>query len=140
MIDYVNGWPRVGAVIVTYHPDAEFASRVEVLHRQVDRIVVIDNGSAAEAVNRLRSVASNLGITLVLNAQNLGVAAALNQGADLLMAEGFQWAITQDQDSTPASDMVRRLRATAARYDPQMLAIVAPNIIDQGLPDGIGVG
>ena len=98
--------------------------------------MIVDNGSTDTEVAALKGLASRLGLVLVLNAANLGVAKALNQGAEALMDRGLRWAITQDQDSSPAADMVRRLRATAADHSAEPVAIVAPNVIDRGMPLG----
>lgn len=88
---------RTLAVVVTYNPDACLCRNLDALRVEVDAVVVVDNGSAnAEWVERTALAA---GCRPILNGANLGVATALNQGARLALAEGFDWLATFDQDS-----------------------------------------
>jgi N-acetylglucosaminyl-diphospho-decaprenol L-rhamnosyltransferase len=69
----------IGAVIVTHNSEDSIGPCLEALRGRVERVVVVDNastdGSAAES--RKRS-----DVTVLLNTENLGFAAAVNQGAE----------------------------------------------------------
>jgi rhamnosyltransferase len=77
------------------------------------------------------------GIELIANPDNLGIAAALNQGLAALRGQGFAWCLTMDQDSLAAPDLVACLWQRVARSgDPARIALVAPNVADAGMPEG----
>jgi rhamnosyltransferase len=88
---------KVLAVVVTYNPGADLGRNLSALRAEVEAVVVIDNGSSdAEFV---RQTAFAAGCRLVANGRNLGIAAALSQGAKMALREGFEWLATFDQDS-----------------------------------------
>lgn len=95
----------VAAVIVTYHPDAGFAERLEGTARQVGYVIVVDNHSESRALRQLVTHR----IELIENPRNLGIGAALNQGLHRAMALGYRWVLTVDQDSELGPDLVEVL-------------------------------
>lgn len=88
------------AVIITFHPDAEFRLRVAALSAQIGFVFIIDNGSGSATAAMLTALESPGKIATIYNDTNLGVAAALNQGLRRAREEGYRWAVTFDQDST----------------------------------------
>jgi rhamnosyltransferase len=86
-------------VIVTYHPSATMLEIVPRVLAQVDGLVVVDNGSNADEIVLLRAAGQTLGIQLIENGENLGIAVALNQGVRWAKSKGFPWVIFFDQDS-----------------------------------------
>lgn len=95
------------AVIVTYHPDEGFAGRLEQVKSQFSLVIIVDNGSRPAAM--LGNLDRLPHVHLVANQVNLGIAAALNQGVNLALQEGFEWVVTLDQDTMPAADMLATL-------------------------------
>jgi rhamnosyltransferase len=89
----------VSAVIVTYHPTEIMTENMPKVLAQVDGLVVVDNGSNAESLGRLRSASQKHHYHLIENSVNLGVAEALNQGVLWAKGEGYSWVILFDQDS-----------------------------------------
>ncbi|KRM86263.1 glycosyltransferase [Liquorilactobacillus vini] len=89
---------KIGALIVTYNPEvSKLLSNIKAISPQVDRVVVVDNGSInykniIEVTNGLNSEMINLG-------KNLGIAAAQNRGMSFFFDRGFDWVMTLDQDS-----------------------------------------
>jgi rhamnosyltransferase len=128
---------RVGAVVVTYQPDpAATGALLDALAPQVDRLVVVDNGSAPDLVSDLRTRVGALGEGAHLAAlpDNLGIAAAQNIGIHWVRERGADLVLLSDQDSVPAPDMVARLVAglerAAARPGPPPAA-VGPITVDE---------
>lgn len=121
----------IGAAVVTFFPDAHIANRLELIRRQVDRMVVVDNGSASETQALLRSWAEQSGSTLITNASNLGLATALNQGLGCCARMGCEWSMTFDQDSTPGEGMVRAQLLTIASMSPRRIAAVGAHTFDE---------
>lgn len=90
----------VCAVVVTYHPAAGAIEHIAKVLAQVEGLVVVDNGSNADAINLLRTTSHDFGFQLIENEANLGIAEALNQGVRWAASEGYPWVILFDQDST----------------------------------------
>lgn len=118
------------AVFVTHHPDDQFPQRLASVLGQVDRIVIVDNGSGEE-LEMLRQLATD-GIELIANGQNLGIGAALNRGAVRAAELGYRWVLTMDQDSVAHDDLMNGLsKAYAACPFRSQTAVVAANFMDQ---------
>jgi rhamnosyltransferase len=119
------------AVIVTYHPDADLRERIAHIWPQVGKLVVVDNGSESAELSYLQQLSLEIGFQLISNAQNLGVATALNQGLRRAMEEGYAWGLTLDHDTLVADDMIETLSAVYEEF-PQKdrLAIIGSNYIE----------
>jgi rhamnosyltransferase len=104
----------VCAVLVTYHPDEHLPDRVSRVAPQVGATVIVDNGSRDGSSIMLRELAARPELTLVNNAENLGIARALNLGLQHALAHGYSWALLLDQDTEVDEDMVESLLATRA--------------------------
>lgn len=95
---------RVGVVIVTYFAQANAVDRLlRAVAPQVELVSVVDNtpgplGWTAPAK-----------IEVLANGNNLGLAAAQNQGIALLRQRGMTHVLLLDQDSVPEPDMVAQL-------------------------------
>jgi rhamnosyltransferase len=116
----------VAAIIVTYHPDQDFSQRLAALLAQLTRVVIVDNGSEESCLAPLQPyLADDNRVTIRRNETNLGIATALNQGFRMLIAEGYGWVLTLDQDSIPAAGMVAALcDRLKADPDPSRIAMV----------------
>jgi rhamnosyltransferase len=120
------------AVIVTYHPDSELFRRVEKVVPQVRQTVIVDNASSASCVDQLNKIADELGVHLILNSANEGLARAINQGAQWAASQGYRWMLMLDQDTTVAPDMVETLaEVVRSDSDAQRLAVVGSNFKDK---------
>ncbi len=116
----------VAGVIVTRNPDDALVDAVAQARQQVAALIVVDNGSQG-----LPDLDPE--VSVVRNAENLGLGHALNQGLALAGETGAEWALTLDQDSRPEDDMVARLLAAAAQAPhPEAVAVVAPVVVDPG--------
>lgn len=118
--------PAVCAVVVSFHPDAEVKQNLRALVREFGHILIVDNGSlpAAQAM-----LAGESDVTLIALGENLGVAAALNRGAEWARQRGYQWMVTFDQDSRPSPGFAAGLWEAHLRY-PEA-AIIAPCLLEE---------
>ncbi len=125
-------WPvarngNILGVVVTYHPDESFPGRIASLTKQIDSVLIVDNHSSTSAVSMLRETSSLPNVRLILNSENLGIAAALNIGVKVALASGFEWVATFDQDSSVPEhyfdDLLKVYRDHQARTS---IAILAP--------------
>ncbi len=122
---------KIAAVVVTYHPDKSFPERLARTACQVHKIIIVDNCSNGYAVAMLRRTGSSTSVELIENNKNLGIAAALNQGVQRAVAQGYSWVLTLDQDSKPEPEMVRELISTYMHSPARKVAVVAPIPVDE---------
>jgi rhamnosyltransferase len=98
---------NVVAVVVTHHPVADVAAHLCDLVLQFERVLVVDNHSRTEELSPLRDLANRgTEIVFISNAENVGVAAALNQGCRYAAEQGAGWVVMFDQDSSPSADLL----------------------------------
>ena len=120
------------AVVVTFFPDAGFADRVAKVAKQVGQIVIVDNRSQGESVGHIQEVVERLGIHLISNASNEGIARALNTGVRWAASRGYRWVLTLDQDTLVAPDMISSLSDVFRSYPfPQLAAVIGSNHRDK---------
>jgi rhamnosyltransferase len=118
----------VCAIVVTFNPDSDLCSRLERIARQLPRVVIVDNCSTAPCVVQLTKSADQLGIHLILNSSNMGIARALNQGVRWAAEQGFGWVLALDQDTIIAPEMVESLgRVYRASTSPAAIAVIGSN-------------
>lgn len=102
-------------VIVCFFPGPAFWENL-VLHRlHAPHIIIVDNASDAATRTRLRELAHEKAIEVIFNEDNLGMAAALNQGIAAARRAGCRYVATFDQDSQPAPHLLPALRQMHAQ-------------------------
>ncbi len=106
----------VCAVIISYYPNKEIISNISALIEQVDEIFVVDNGSGTVTQNLLEPLSRHPKINLIFNAQNVGIAAALNIGIRHARMVGHEWVCTFDQDSRVTPSMIGSMLAVYDTY------------------------
>lgn len=107
---------RVLAVAVTYNPDAALLSNVlQSVAQQVESIVVVDNGSANVA--EVHDLAPAVGAHVIANKENLGIAAAQNQGVAWAQTHGYSHILLLDQDTILTPGVVLDLSKNLAALE-----------------------
>jgi rhamnosyltransferase len=119
----------VAAVVTAFNAGDALVELCAELRRQVDTVVVVDDGSTVDPSPLLARCAA-LGCRVVSQPRNTGIAAALNAG--VTAAGHFDWLLTFDQDSRVAAGYVRQLveTAEAATVAGIGVAMVAPGSIE----------
>ena len=120
------------AVIVSHEPDAGLDAVLDSALAQCAGVVLVDNGSAEDVRRHLRDrAAREPALTLIENADNLGLAAAQNQGLEMARASGAHWVLLLDDDSVPAPDMVARLlNGWRSLADRERVGLLTPRLSD----------
>ena len=95
------------ACIITYNPDIHrLRCNIEAISPQVVQVIIIDNSS--NNISLIKTATQEFSnIHLIINANNKGIATALNQAvlyADSIKAE---WLLTLDQDSVVPDNLIR---------------------------------
>lgn len=98
---------RVAAVISAYNPPADLVAKVERLARQVDQVIVVDDGSPADVSAVLQGLEA-VGAVVLKQGSNSGIAAALNAGIRYAAQSTPDFYLTLDQDSELDPDYVAR--------------------------------
>lgn len=123
----------VAAVVVTFHPEPDFAAMLASLLPQVEAIIVVDNGSCPADLPAHDDPTLEGRVEIMANGENRGIGAALNQGLRRASERGFSWALTMDQDSSPLPNLVAAgRRAFEAHQQPQRLAAIGASVVDAG--------
>lgn len=91
------------AGIVLYNPDiCRLKENISAIRPQVDKVVLIENGSSDLAY--WDSFSQDL--ELIVNNENMGIAYALNQVLQYAHDQGAEWALTLDQDSVVPYNLI----------------------------------
>ena len=97
------------AGIVTFNPDLDrLKLNLDAIYNQVAEVAIIDNGS--RNVEEILFFAEGYdNVTVTVNKNNRGIAAALNQIGDIADAKRYDFFLTLDQDSVADSSLVETL-------------------------------
>ncbi|MEO6994786.1 MAG: glycosyltransferase family 2 protein [Lacunisphaera sp.] len=120
--------PKIAGVVVTFHPAATVDENLRAMVRECGQVLIVDNGSGAEVCSRLGDIP---GVELLALDENLGIATALNRGAEWAQERGFDWLVTFDQDSRPAPGMLAALWARHLQLPKG--GVVGPRIEEPGM-------
>lgn len=104
-------------LIITYNPDQILLGLIDVIHRQVGRIIIVDNNSSKEGLDIIAKGNEKYNFQIIRNTQNYGIAKALNQGLEEARNSNFDYVLTFDQDSTPFENIVSVIREVYNSYN-----------------------
>ncbi len=138
--------PKVIAVVPTFGPDVDLVARLGAIAGQVHSVLVIDDGSAADASPVLDALEAS-GIEVIRNPSNRGIAAALNTGASLALQRGADFVLTIDQDTELVDDYIDVCVSAFTRPSArERVGVVcadiinrAPSIPEAYTDDGLGI-
>lgn len=123
---------KIYAIIVSFHPTEELRNNVAALVKQVDEVLIVDNGSGLTTKQLLNSlIQQHPKLDVIFLPENIGLAAALNIGVKQAKSEGYEWAITFDQDSQVTPLMVDTMRRAYENCpDKEKVASLSPQYMD----------
>jgi len=124
---------HVNAIVVTYNPErVKLAALLTVIVPQVNRVIIVDNGSAADR-DWLRALAQANRCDLIALDENVGVATGHNLGIESARSAKADAVLLLDQDSLPAPDMVQQLRRALAELTAEgaLIGAVGPRHVDE---------
>jgi len=131
------------AITVTYHPDlVRLAKQIQSLPAEAG-LIIVDNASDAHEVEAIKDMVRIRRHSCVLeNAENTGLAAAINRGAEYASAAfpRCDFLLLMDQDSLPVGDSIERLAQAYLDIERKGVRVgsVGPLLIDEatGLQHG----
>ena len=111
---------HLSAVVVWYNPTNKEKENINSYIKYVDKLYIVDNSEKENAFK------NNKKIHYVFNGENLGIAKALNIGADLALKEKYDWLLTMDQDTSFKNDDVKKIFEYIKNNDMKNIGIVSP--------------
>ncbi|WP_349405597.1 glycosyltransferase [Clostridium perfringens] len=125
-----NKIEAVCAVIVTFNIKEKIFKCLESIEKQVDYIIIVDNGSNFETIDILKNLNKEY-IKIIYNKNNEGIAKALNQGVKEALTLNYNWILTLDHDSICKKNMVRKMMDSyKCINDINRIGILCPEIYD----------
>lgn len=127
---------KVAAIIISYNPDNNLLDSINLLINQVEKIIIVDNGSESEKkknINLIKDI-NNEKIKIIFNQENLGIATALNIGVKDALKQGYNWILTMDQDSKVSSNMIEKMfevYSTIDESERKDILSIFPNFVDE---------
>lgn len=122
---------KICAIIVSYNIGRDIYKCFNSVINQVNKVVIVDNGSDGETLKTLQEInQKNPEVEIIKNFGNLGLAAALNQGAEYAFKKKYDWVLTLDHDSEAEDGMVEKMIEfydTLDEKEQSEIGIMAPN-------------
>ena len=127
---------KVAAIIISYNPDNNLLDSINLLVNQVEKIIIVDNGSEPEKKRNINLIMDidKKKIEVIFNEENLGIATALNIGVREALNQGYNWILTMDQDSKASSNMVEKMLEVYNKIDERErkeILSIFPNFVDE---------
>jgi rhamnosyltransferase len=119
--------PFVAAVITTYNSYTSIERTILAIAKQVDRIIIVDNGSEPETLDAIRGAIERNRLQtceLLPQGRNLGIGAAINIGVRTALAAGAAYILTLDDDTEASPGAVAELVRCFMDYEAQHVGIV----------------
>jgi rhamnosyltransferase len=149
---------RVLAVVVSYNNFTALQKTVNALLEQVDKVLIVDNGSGKEVQPMLELIAKEDKVVVEMLDRNYGIGYALNKGLKYAKDGGYELLLTMDQDTVLSSYAVAKLKEAIEKDDAMLLAtpggqrscfarifskkfaiaITSGNLVNVALADAIG--
>ena len=128
-----NTFHNIVSIIVTNDCDKDIFKSIDIVLEQVNHIIIIDNKSNSESVKNLISIQrrNSKNVTLVLNAENYGLAKAQNQGIKLASKRKHKWILFLDQDSIMEFNMIEKFLSHHQKN--KTIKFMGPKIVEQNI-------
>lgn len=126
------------AGIVLYNPEiGRLRENVSAISPQVGNVIIIDNGS--KNTDDIAMLLADYGnIRYIRNAENCGIARALNQIIDKAEELGASWVLSLDQDTVCEPDIIERYADMAKRAKDDV-AIITSKYKDRSVEVDFGI-
>ena len=113
---------KLSGVTVIYNPDKTVNNAIESYLPFLSRLYIVDNSIQ----NNEKFFEKYKNVKYIPNMKNLGIATALNIGAEIAYKEKFDWILTMDQDSIFENDNLQKLINYFKKVNLKKVGIVSP--------------
>lgn len=114
---------KIAGVVVLYNPDKNIKKTISTYIDDIERLYIIDNTDNTDNQNLLPKSDK---IIYIANKTNLGVAKALNMGAELARKDKFKWLLTMDQDSKFKPKRLKSLISYLENNKTNQIGLISP--------------
>jgi rhamnosyltransferase len=116
---------KICAVVVVYNPEQEVIENIESYINDVDLLYIYDNST--ENKSELFKKFDNIKVKYIKKKENMGLAYAYNEVAEMAVKEKCDWMITFDQDSMACNGMLNAMKKYAeSSMCMSDIAVIAP--------------
>lgn len=123
---------KIAGVVTLYNPTDKDLQNINSYIDDIDKLYIVDN---TEGFSNESRIITNPKIEYIFKNENVGVATAMNWGAQKAIEEGYQWLLTLDQDTTFLKGVLSRMKKEIKKRDTTKIAIITPwhntKLIDQ---------
>ena len=112
---------KLASVVVFYNPSDDNISNLNNFKDSVDVIYVVDNSE--DDIIRIKD---DKKIKYIKLNENVGIAKALNIGANLAIENGYKWLLTLDQDSMITNDIINKMKKFIENNNHLNIGLVSP--------------
>ena len=122
---------KICASIITYNIDKKIENVVESIIDQVEKVIIVDNGSSEETIRILNHINKISKVTVIFNDVNVGIAKALNQSIDYAIKNKMDWILTLDHDSICDKNMILNMMKIYNEYPKKEdVGVLTPQIFE----------
>lgn len=114
---------KIAGIVTLYNPTDTDISNIFTYIDDIDVLYIIDNTEGNSNENR---IPENNKIQYIFKNENVGVATALNIGANKAIEEGYEWLLTMDQDTTFKPGVIKEMKKIILSKDMSKIGIVTP--------------
>ena len=114
---------KIAGIVTLYNPTDEDIKNISTYIDDIDKLYIIDNTEGKDNKDR---IPKNKKIDYIWNNENIGVAKALNIGAEKARKENYKWLLTNDQDTTFKKGVIDRMKTEILKRDTSKIGIITP--------------
>ena len=114
---------KIAGVVTLYNPTDNDIANINTYLKDIDRLYIIDN---TEGNDNKERIPKSKKIKYIFKNENLGVATAMNIGAEEAIKEGYNWLLTMDQDTTFKPGVMDKLKEVIETKNMEKYGIVTP--------------
>jgi len=122
----MNGrYSDIAGLVVLYNPDQNVIENIQSYINQLSMLYVVDNSEVCnnKIVETIKTFNNS---KYIFNGENLGIAKALNIGAEEATKDFFKFLFTFDQDSKATPGMIETIKSFLAENDYSSIGILSP--------------
>jgi rhamnosyltransferase len=120
-----NSHSDIAGLVVLYNPEQNVIENIQSYISQLPKLYVVDNSEVCNN-NIVETIKGFNNSNYIFNGENLGIAKALNIGAQEAIKDDFKFLFTFDQDSKATTRMIETIKSYLAENDFSSIGILSP--------------
>ncbi len=114
---------KIAGIVTLYHPTDKDIKNIDTYLNDIDKLYIIDNTEDKDNESR---IPKSRKIEYHFKGENIGVATALNMGAEFAIKDGYSYLLTMDQDTTFKDGVMDKLKEAINKFDMKKVGIITP--------------